>query len=405
MTRHIGERDVVISGVGRSAVGRRLQRADLDLTIDAALAAVADAGLVPSDIDGLSTYKGEHPGPRPGGYYDDAGPPAKQVQDALRLDLGWWSSSNEGAGQYIAVVNAIAAVSAGLARHVLVYRTQTESSARMGSHWPGLGLEGSHHAAPWFEDWAVPMHLYGAVNFIALFAQRYAHAYGLEPDQLAQIALTARRHAEGNPHAVYREPMTIEQYFESPMVSTPLRLFDCDVPIDGSFALVVSHRDHAPDTPHGGTFVNAMGVGLRYRSVHDQFEDMTTMALDRCAAQLWERSSLRVEDVDVAYPYDGFSIIALCWLESLGLCGRGEAGAFVEGGHRIGLDGELPINTDGGHLSAGRTSGYGAIHEAVLQLRGAADRRQVPGAEVAVVTTGGGSSAQGCFLLTRGHHD
>ena len=154
------------------------------------------------------------------------------------------------------------------------------------------------------------------------------------------------------------------------MISTPLCLFDCDAPCDGSTAFVVSHRDYAPDTPHPACHVNAVGTALRGRPSWDQFDDVTTMAARDAAASMWERTDLRPADVDVAQLYDGFSILAMVWLEALGFCGRGESGAFVEDGTAIGRTGVLPLNTAGGQLSGGRLHGFGLIHEACVQLRG-----------------------------------
>ena len=146
--------------------------------------------------------------------------------------------------------------------------------------------------------------------------------------------------------------------------------------------------------------IEAIGTALRGRPSWDQFDDLTTMALRDASAMLWERTDLTPADVDVAELYDGFSFITLCWLEALGFCGHGEGGPFLEGGSRIARDGEIPLNTHGGQLSAGRLHGYGFFHEACLQLWGEAGERQVPSQpEVAVAAAGGGPLA-GCFLLT-----
>ena len=133
--------------------------------------------------------------------------------------------------------------------------------------------------------------------------------------------------------------MTLDDYLAARMISTPLCLFDCDAPCDGSTALVVSHRDYAPDAPHPACHVNAVGTALRGRASWDQFDDPTTMAARDAAASMWERTDLRPADVDVAQLYDGFSILAMVWLEALGFCGRGESGPFVEGGTAIARDG------------------------------------------------------------------
>ena len=127
---------------------------------------------------------------------------------------------------------------------------------------------------------------------------------------------------------------------------------------------------------------------------------MTTMAARDAGAQIWERTSLRPADVDVAELYDGFSFLTMTWLEALGFCGKGESGPFIENGTNIGLGGRLPLNTHGGQLSAGRLHGFGFLHEAVMQLRGECGDRQVANAEVAAVANGGGPIA-GAMLLTR----
>jgi len=395
------ERQAVISGLGQSAVGRRLGRSGLDLTVEAALAAIADAGLTRDDIDGLATYPGGGFGP--GGF---AGPGTPEVQDALRLRLRWHDGGMEGPAQLRALVAACLAVGAGLARHVLVYRTVTESSAQ-GSG-PRSGIGGTPDPAggvPRFGgalQWTLPFGAVSAVNWLAMVASRRMHEFGLTRAQLGALAVTTRAHAAANPSAVYRDPLTLDDYLSARMISTPLCLFDCDAPCDGATAVVVSHRSHADGTPHPAVGVHAVGTALYSRPSWDQFDDMTTMAARDAAASMWERADLTPADVQVAELYDGFSILALVWLEALGFCGRGESGAFVADPGRIGLQGSLPLNTGGGQLSGGRLHGFGLLHEACLQLRHEAGARQVPGRpEVAVVANGGGPLG-GCVLLTRG---
>jgi acetyl-CoA acetyltransferase len=386
-------------------VGRRLGRTGLDLTLDACLAAVADAGLTRDDIDGLATYPGMGTG-TPG----FAGPTTPEVQDALRLRLNWHDGGGEGPGQMRALIAACLAVGAGLARHVLVYRTVTESTAQGSGGRQGIGGDGGGGGGiprfSGFLQWSLPFGAVSAVNWIALVAQRRMHEFGLTREQLGQVAVNARRNAGLNPKAIYRDPMTLADYLAARMISTPLCLFDCDAPSDGSTAFVVSHRDVAPDTPHPVCGVNAVGTALRGRPSWDQYDDFTTMAARDAGASMWERTELRPADVDVAQLYDGFSILSLVWLEALGFCGRGESGAFVEDGVAIGRQGSLPLNTAGGQLSGGRLHGFGLIHEACVQLRGEGGERQVTPArggtpEVAAVSNGGGPIA-GSLLLTRG---
>jgi len=400
------ERRAVISGIGQSAVGKRLGRTGLDLTIDAALAAVADAGLTLADVDGIATYPGAAGGAGPG----FSGPGTPEVQDALRLQVSWHSGGIEGAAQLAAIVNGVLAVGAGLARHVLVYRTVTESTEQGAGGRRGIGIGGGSGGGGSGSggvprmggamQWSIPFRAYSAANWLAMNAHRHFHEYGTTAEQLAMIAITARRNAARNPKAVYRDPITLDDYFASRMVTSPFRLYDCDAPVDGSTAVIVSAADHAAAVDHPVARVEAVGTALRGRPSWDQFDDLTTMAARDAGAHLWSRTDLKPADVDVAELYDGFSFLAMAWLEALGFCGRGESGPFVEGGARIALDGELPLNTHGGQLSAGRLHGFGFVHEACLQLRGEAGDRQVPGAEVAAVANGGGPIA-GAMLLSR----
>jgi acetyl-CoA acetyltransferase len=399
------ERRAIISGIGQSAVGRRLGRSDIDLTIEASLAAIADAGLTRDDIDGLSTYPGMGAG-TPG----FAGPSSPEVQDALGLSLNWHDGGGEGAGQMRAVIAASLAVAAGLARHVLVYRTVTEGTAQGTGGRQGIGGSGGGGGGiprmGGFLQWSLPYGAVSAANWIAMVGQRRFDEFGLTREQLGQIAVNGRRNAALNPKAIYADPMSLDDYLAARMISTPLCLFDCDAPCDGSTAVIVSHRDVAGDLDHPAVQVNAVGTALRGRPSWDQFDDMSTMAARDAGLSMWERTDLKPTDVDTAQLYDGFSVLAIVWLEALGFCGRGESGGFIEGGANIARDGLLPLNTAGGQLSGGRLHGFGLIHEACVQLRGDGGARQVVRAggrmpEVAAVANGGGPIA-GSMLLTRG---
>lgn len=389
------EHRAIISGIGQSAVGRRLDRTDLDLTLEASLQAIADAGLTVADIDGIATYPGAGGGP--GGF---AGPGSPEVQDALRLSVNWHRGGIEGAAQMSAIIDAAMAVACGLARHVLVYRTVTEASAQGGGGRQGIGTGIPEIGGA--QQWTIPFRAYSAACWLALNANRHFSVYGTTREQLGMIPVTQRRNAALNPKAVYTDPMSLEDYLAARMITTPFGLFDCDAPVDGSTAVIVSTAAYAPDAPRPVARFEAVGTALRGRPSWDQFDDMTTMAARDAAASMWERTSLRPSDVDVAELYDGFSFLTLCWIESLGFCAPGEGGPFIEGGHRIALDGELPVNTHGGQLSAGRLHGFGHVHEAVTQLRGDGGARQVGKPVRVVAVANGGGPIAGCMLLTRG---
>jgi acetyl-CoA acetyltransferase len=367
----------------------------LALTLDACLAAIADAGLTRKDIDGLSTYPGMAMG-MPAGF---TGAGVVDVHDALRLELNWYDSGLETAGQLGSVVKAAMAVACGLATHVLCFRSVWEGTAQGAQGRKGIGA-GVPKATGGME-WSIPFSAASAAVWIAMYAQLHFHRYGTTREQLAWIALNARLNAARNPKAIYRDPLTLDAYLRARIVSTPFCLFDCDVPCDGATAVVVSARDAARDLRRPPIGIEAVGTALRGRPSWDQFEDLTQMANRDAAKHLWSRTDLTPEDVDVAELYDGFSYLAMSWLEALGFCPVGEGGRFIDGGARIALDGELPLNTHGGQLSAGRLHGYGFLHEACVQLWGEGGTRQVPGdPRVAAVAAGGGNTC-GCLLLTR----
>lgn len=384
----IFERSAVISGLGQSAIGRRLGRGALDLTVEAAVRAIADAGLDRSDIDGVATGSGYAVAPGASTVL------TTDIKEALRLKLNWYGASSDST-QMSALINATMAVATGQARHVLVFRTVTEASARAdaaGADAP-LRAEGTM-------QWRAPFGAPSAANWIALMATRYMHEFGLTREQLAAIALNGRRNAIRTRDAVYRTPLTMDDYLAARMVSSPLCLYDCDVPIDGSLAMVVSHVDTALDLKSPAIHIEAMCGPLYDRDTWDQQPDLTRFAGADAAKRLWSRTDLRPRDVDVAQLYDGFSFLSLLWLEDMGFCGRGEAAAFIEGGTRIALEGELPINTSGGQLSFGRLHGMGMVHEACIQLRNLGGERQVPNhPRVALVTNGGGPVASAALLV------
>jgi acetyl-CoA acetyltransferase/uncharacterized OB-fold protein len=387
------ESKVAFTGIGMSRIGRRLGVDPISLTVDAARMAVADAGLTMADIDGLSTY----PGSAAAGGHSEGGVMA--LEELLRIRPTWFNGASETPGQGGSVVAAMLAVAAGLCRHVLCFRTVWEATwaDRLRSRPPSGGggrIEGD------FMSWRIPYGAMSAANWIAMNASNHFWRYGTTREALGTIAVNARRNAGLNPDAIYRDPMTMDDYFAARMISSPFGLYDCDVPCDGAIAIVVSAADVARDLPHPPVLVDAVGTQIIDRVSWDQGVLSHEPQTQGPAAHLWSRSTLRPADVDFAQLYDGFTFNCLSWIEALGFCGIGEAGDFLADPGRIALDGDLPLNTFGGQLSAGRTHGYGFIHEAIVQLRGDGGARQVAGAEVGVVSTGGGTPG-GCFLLTK----
>ncbi|MGB9304185.1 MAG: thiolase family protein [Mycobacterium sp.] len=395
------EKSAIVSGIGISRIGRRTGIPGLDLTMEAVRTAIEDAGLAPGDVDGIATL---------------GDTPAQQVNAELQIEAADCGSGFGTGGLLSPVMSACRAVSERRARHVVIYRTiqmlggtvpvkQEEPDENAPA--PALSRmfetpEGEPKPAVGAMDDVkdlVAAQAYSAANWLALNCRRHMHLYGTTKEQLGWIALNGRRNAALNPRAVYRDPMTMADYLGARLVSTPFGLLDCDVPIDGSVAVVVSHAEYARDCPHRAVAVEAIGGsdgagGWFHRA------DYPKMSMSDATAQMWSRTELTPADLDVAQLYDGFTFLTLAWLEALGVCGDGEGGPFVEGGTRIARDGKLPLNTYGGQLSAGRMHGYWALHEGCLQLRGEAGERQVSRRpEVGVVSVGGGPVA-GCMLLT-----
>jgi len=391
------EHQAALTGIGMSQVGRRLGRHPLSLVRDACLAAIEDAGLTVQDIDGLTTSPGALPGPPHGvtfgGTFD--------LAELLGIFPTWISGGLETAGHTGIVVDGALAVAGGLCRNVLCVRATWESTHAAETR--AAPPPDPSAPAPRLYGWTVWQAPFGALspaNWLAMYATRHMERFGTTREQLGAIALNARANAALNETAIYRDPMTMDDYLSARLISTPFGLYDCDVPCDGAVAVVVSHIDEARDRPRPAVRIEAAGTAISERISWDQ-DTLDHEPLMRGAADhLWSRTNLRPADVDVAELYDGFTFNCLSWIESLGFCGIGEGGPFVEGGITIARDGTLPLNTHGGQLSAGRLHGFGFLHEAVVQLRGDGGARQVANEpEVALVATGGGLPG-GALLLT-----
>jgi acetyl-CoA acetyltransferase/uncharacterized OB-fold protein len=382
------EHRAVLSGTGRSAMGRRLMVDPLSLAVDACLAAVADAGLELSDIDGLSTYPGYGAmGMSEGGV--------TAVEEALRLKPTWHNGGLELPGPGGALIAAMLAVASGLCRHVLCFRTVWESTYAT----LGLGSLPQRVSGPLME-WRAPFGAMSAAHWIGMNANQYFHRYGATREMLGWIALNGRANAGRNPIAIYRDPMTMDDYLSARPITSPFGLYDCDVPCDASVAVVVSDASVAADLPKRAIRIDAVGTQITERISWEQDTITHEPQVLGQSAHLWSRTDLRPGDVDLALVYDGFTFNAITWLEALGFCGIGEAKDWLDGGRRIALGGDLPVNPHGGQLSEGRTHGFGFLYEAITQLRHDAGERQVTDARTAVVTSGGGTPS-GVLLLQR----
>lgn len=380
------EEKVAFTGIGTSTIGRKLAVSNLSLTIDACMAAIADAGLDRRDIDGICAYPGSAglPGVSSGGI--------RAVEQILRINPVWHCGAHETPGQAGTVIDAMLAVASGLCRHVLCFTSFAEAvrPAIREAH----GRIGGELA------WRVPFGAASPANWIALYASQYFARFGADREMLGWIAINARRNAALNPEALYTRPIDLDDYFSVRLISSPFGLFDCDVPCDGAIAFVVSAIDAAQDRPHRPILVEAVGTQIAEPQSWDQGTLTHQANIFGPAAHLWTRTELTPGEVDVALLYDGFTFNVVSWLEALGFCGFGEATAFLDGGRTIARDGALPLNPHGGHLCAGRTNGYGHLREAIIQLRGHAGERQIINSNIALVSNGGGIPAS-CMLLRR----
>ena len=331
-----------------------------------------------ADIDGLSTYPAmDVMGMGEGG--------CTVLENALGIRPTWINGGMDTFGPGGSVIAAMMAVATGMARHVLCFRTLWEATFQQLMKEGKVSPPGGTRANSWQASFGAT----SAAHTLALNAQRHFRRYGTTRETLGWIALNQRANAALNPTAIYRDPMTMEDYLSARMITTPFGLYDCDVPCDGAIAVIVSAKDAAKDLAKKPVYIEAVGTQIIERTDWDQ----TTMTHEPQvlgqSAHLWTRTSLRPSDVDVAQLYDGFSFNCLSWLEALGFCGIGEAKDFLDGGAAIARDGVIPLNTHGGQLSHGRTHGMGLIHEAITQLRGEAGERQVADAKVAVASSGG----------------
>lgn len=383
-------REAYITGIGMSEVGVRLERSPLGLTMDAIREAVSDAGLTLEQIDGVSTYPGKMQtflGFSPIGVDD--------VIETCGLKTRWHSGAAEATAQLGAIADAAAAVRSGHARHVLCFRTVYEAAAMaQPEQFPPLERRKDVTGN---SQWVSPFGAFSAACWTAQFAMRHMKHYGMTREQLAQVAINDHRNAALNPRAMVKEPLTLEKYLDARMISTPFCLYDCDRFTDASTVVIVSAGD-ALDEITSTPIRIAASAGSVDRYSWDQAEWAAAYATGR---DLWKNTDYTVDDLDTVQLYDGFSFQPITWLEGLGVCAVGEGHRFIEGGTRIALDGELPMNTGGGQLGWGRLHGFGYAYESVVQLRGDGGARQIKGDPKLAVATSGGGPMAAALLLAR----
>jgi len=368
-------RDVALVGVGYSELSRQGTPDPRKLTFTAVTEALQDAGLNGNQVDGIFEYK--------------FGPESPSAQEVARLigapNLTAFADiiPNNPSG-LAGPLMGVMAVASGVCETVVAFRCLTRVAGYTG------GVRTGPDRIPGRDQLLLPYGYSGGIIMnMALAKRRWMAQYGRGEEDFGHIAVNARKWAARNPRAVLREEITMDDYLESRIISDPLRLLDCDYPINGAVATIITTAERARDLRQTPVIVDSMSYGTGPEVDWVFSADYLYGGTIPCAKTLWHRSGYGPQDVDVAQVYDGFTSVTLQWIEALGFCGIGEFGDWIGDGSRIGPGGDLPMNTAGGQLAEGRLHGVSFLNEAILQLRGQVQpERQVKDATVAVVASG-----------------
>lgn len=368
--------DVAIVGVGETPVGVLPGLGSVQIQAEAVLLALEDAGLGLRDVDGLVNLD---PYTQPNSMF------AVTLSEYLGLSPSFLSTVDVG-GTVTAMTmlqQAVWAIESGYCETVVCVYGENSKTGRPPS-MQGLYMGNLMGG----EEWEEPFGCQGMVIPYALLAQRYLDQFGGGVQDLAAVAMTIRRHAQLNPNAQRREPMTMEDYLASRMISTPLRLFDCSLVSDGGGALVLTTRDRAASLEPPPIRISSIGVRATHNSVAQQ-PDIKDLGMEAAGAEAFAAAALGPADMDVLELHDAFSISVLVTLDALGFSEPGKAGELARSG-AMELGGRWPLNTHGGLLSQAHIGGMLHVTEAVQQLRGRCGPRQVDGASRALVSGNGG---------------
>lgn len=382
-------RKTAIVGIGQTEFSKDSGRSELRLGVEAVKAALDDAGLSPSEIDGYATYSMDNN-------------PAIEINRAMGGgDLTFFGRTHYGGGAACGpILQAAMAITTGIANVVVCYRAMNERSmqrfgAGVQAQRPMPTTESAHFG------WYAPYGLLTPASWVAMNAQRYMHEFGATTEDFGRIAVADRKHAATNPNAWFHgKPITLEEHQSSRWIVEPLRLLDCCQESDGAVAVVMTSTERARDLRQKPAIVAgaAQGASSEQQMMTGFYTDdivgLPEMGL--VARQLYGQAGVGPDDIQTAVVYDHFTPFVLSQLEEFGFCGRGEAKDFIRDG-AIELGGRLPINTHGGQLGEAYIHGMNGIAEGVRQVRGESVN-QVPDVEHVVVTAGTGVPTSGCLL-------
>ena len=379
MGRQIAGRGVAIVGYAQSALYRRAPVPLASLTVQACRQAIEDAGLTPNQIDGAATY----PTLPAGTPHTEEDGRDIVTADYIIENMGLrtcWNVNHVGWGQIgSALIHAINAISVGAADTVLLFRALHNPPGRY--HGYGANL------APGPRQWSAPYGAAGPAAGIGFPYREYLERYGATHEEMATLVTAIRKNVQNNPLAYwYGQPLTRDDYLASRFIGDPIRMHDCDIPLDGAAALVLTAADRARDTRHKPVYIAGYVQSHYFRpgGMGGTLDQIMEPGLE-AGKRLWAQTGFSPSDIDCPQIYDGFSPLTYFWLECMGFCGVGEAHSFIQDG-RIDLSGPFPLLSGGGNLGNGRLHGMGHIRENYLQLSQRAGERQLPKATLGIAT-------------------
>jgi len=356
-----------VVGVGLTPFGELPGRNAMEIMAEAVHNALSDAGIPIGQIDGIF-----------GSNFSDALMPLS-IAEYFGIKPRYMDGTNIGGSSFVnCLQSAAAALKLGLCNVALIaYGSNMRTSTRRGPPPHAFTVETVYK----------PRY---PINGYALAAARHMHEFGTTKEQLAEVAVAARKWAMKNPAAVMRTPLTIEEVVNARMVVDPLGARDCCLVSDGGAAMILVARDRARDFPKAPVYMLGIGSATTHNII-GEMADLTTTAAAQSAPRAFQMAGVTPADIDIVELYDAFTINTILFLEDMGFCAKGEGGAFVSNGN-IAPGGSLPVNTNGGGLSCVHPGMYGMflMVEAVQQLRGEGGERQVAGAEIAACNGNGG---------------